>query len=233
DITASSAWPTVGIITEYDPVLNRNTIVDDLPPSAPQNLNVVWDNNHPRLTWDSNSEGDISVYKIWKYAEGSSMIAATITHNPSNVTHTWMDYDVEPAGKFDPKYTYSYKVKAVDAGLQESPYSNQVSIDGYGGLWKQGQTHEINEITSYALNSNYPNPFNPTTTITYQIPKDGYVNLTIYNSLGEVVKILVNEFQSKSSYSVEFNASNLPSGVYLYRLQTNDFSEVNKMILAK
>jgi hypothetical protein len=226
-------WAEQPIVVQEIPGSAQIQVTEDLPPAVPQNPSVAWHNDHPRITWDTNSEDDIAVYKVWKYAAGSSMIAATITHNPSNSTHSWVDYDVEPAGRFDPVITYSYKVKAIDAGTQESPYSSQVSINGTGGIWKESQEQDALEITTYALNSNYPNPFNPTTSITYQIPKDGFVNLTVYNSIGEGVKVLVNEYQSKSSYSVEFDASNLPSGIYFYKLQSNEFSQVKKMILAK
>lgn len=81
--------------------------------------------------------------------------------------------------------------------------------------------------------SNYPNPFNPTTQISYQLPKDGFVNLVIYNSLGQEVAELVNQHHVSGKYSVQFNANNLPSGVYVYKLQVGEFSSVKKMLLTK
>ena len=85
----------------------------------------------------------------------------------------------------------------------------------------------------YSLNSNFPNPFNPTTQISYQIPKNGFVNLVVYNALGQEVEVLVNQHQSSGKYSVQFNASSLPSGVYIYKLNAGEFSSVKKMILTK
>jgi len=85
----------------------------------------------------------------------------------------------------------------------------------------------------YLLSQNYPNPFNPTTTISYTIPKNGFVNLSVYNTLGEKVSNLVNEEQLVGSYKVDFNASSLTSGVYFYTLQTNDFVETKKLVLVK
>jgi len=102
-------------------------------PTQPQNLTITWYNNHPKLTWDTNLEDDISSYKIWKNAGGSSMIAATVSHNPSNNTHSWIDYYVTRSGKFDPTIQYNYKVKAVDNSNKESIYSNMVSI--WGERW--------------------------------------------------------------------------------------------------
>jgi hypothetical protein len=86
---------------------------------------------------------------------------------------------------------------------------------------------------SYELSQNYPNPFNPNTTIKFEIPKDGLVTLKIYDILGAEVATLVNEEKSVGRYEVNFNASSLASGVYLYRIQVNDFVNTKKMILMK
>jgi hypothetical protein len=88
-------------------------------------------------------------------------------------------------------------------------------------------------ITSYDLMQNYPNPFNPTTTITYQLPKNGMVTLKIYDAIGTEVTTLVDEFKSSGRYNVTFNASGLASGVYFCRLQVNDFTSSKKLILMK
>ena len=89
-----------------------------------------------------------------------------------------------------------------------------------------------NEINNFSIAS-YPNPFNPSTTITYQMPKDGFVNLTVYNSLGQEVAVLVNRQQSVGRYSVQFNANNLSSGIYFYRIATGEFNSVKKMLLVR
>lgn len=102
---------------------------------------------------------------------------------------------------------------------------------GYGTL--VGVNDKIEKVEHFKLFQNFPNPFNPATTLTYEIAKDGHVKLIVYNALGEAVKTLVDEFQPKSSYSVKFDATNLPSGVYLYKLQSNEYVEVRKMILTK
>lgn len=85
----------------------------------------------------------------------------------------------------------------------------------------------------FDLSQNYPNPFNPTTNINYSIPKSTFVSLKIYNILGQEVATLYQGFQKAGSYTANFDASKLTSGVYLYRLQTNAFSETRKMILMK
>jgi hypothetical protein len=85
----------------------------------------------------------------------------------------------------------------------------------------------------YALFENYPNPFNPNTIIKYQLPDQGYVSLIVYDLLGREVATLVNEVKPGGYYEVEFNASALRSGVYMYRIQAGSYVETKKMILLK
>lgn len=87
--------------------------------------------------------------------------------------------------------------------------------------------------TSFELRGNYPNPFNPTTVIRYSIPVTAEVNLTVFDMLGREVAVLVNGTQNAGSYDVSFNAANLSSGVYLYRLQSGNFVQTQKMMLVK
>ncbi len=89
------------------------------------------------------------------------------------------------------------------------------------------------EIKEYALFDNFPNPFNPVTTINYQLPLNGLVTLKVYDILGKEVAILVNEQKSKGRYTVKFNASNLASGVYIYQLRINEYVSSKKMLLLK
>ena len=70
---------------------------------------------------------------------------------------------------------------------------------------------------------NYPNPFNPTTTIVYSIPENAFVTMKVYDILGKEITTLINERKSAGNYSINFNASNLPSGVYFYRMQAGSF----------
>jgi hypothetical protein len=85
----------------------------------------------------------------------------------------------------------------------------------------------------FELNQNYPNPFNPTTKITFTLPKDSKVNLSVYNILGERVVELVNEEKKSGYYEYDFDGSRLASGMYIYKIQTSEFSSVKKMLLLK
>ncbi|MDZ7764517.1 MAG: T9SS type A sorting domain-containing protein [Melioribacteraceae bacterium] len=86
---------------------------------------------------------------------------------------------------------------------------------------------------TFELMQNYPNPFNPTTKIEYSLPNSGKVLLKIFDALGQTVEVLVNDIQSAGSYSVNFDGSNLSSGVYIYQLQYNNQQITKKMNLVK
>jgi hypothetical protein len=119
-----------------------------------------------------------------------------------------------------------YRLKQIDFdGSYE--YSDEVMVDNPSPI-------------DFALHQNYPNPFNPTTRITFGIPLKSQVSLKIFNSIGEQVAQLVNEEKEVGSYEVEFNAANLPSGIYFYRLQVyhanggaGSFISIKKMVLLK
>ncbi len=85
----------------------------------------------------------------------------------------------------------------------------------------------------FSLSSNYPNPFNPMTTIEYSVSDLTLVDLRIYNNMGEEIAVLVSEQKAAGNYSVQFNAFNLPSGIYFYRLQAGRQSLVKNMVLLK
>jgi hypothetical protein len=86
---------------------------------------------------------------------------------------------------------------------------------------------------SYLLDQNFPNPFNPSTIINYALPQAGYVKLIVYNILGEEITVLVDGNMSAGNHEVSFNAGNLTSGIYLYRLQAGPRVQVKKMLLTK
>jgi photosystem II stability/assembly factor-like uncharacterized protein len=91
-----------------------------------------------------------------------------------------------------------------------------------------------NEIPDgFSLSQNYPNPFNPKTKIKYSIAEDGYVKLMIYDIAGRIAVDLVNKHQNKGIYEMEFDAANLSSGVYFYRIQSGKFSDTKRMVLVK
>ena len=87
--------------------------------------------------------------------------------------------------------------------------------------------------TDYILYNNYPNPFNPTTNISFNIAESGYTTLKIYDILGNEISTLIKKELVAGKYDVDFDAGNLPSGIYFYQLQTPNFTQTKKMILLK
>ena len=119
-------------------------------------------------------------------------------------------------------------------------FSNNSSTKSYAGFWytyiESITTDVENQLTvptEYKLAQNYPNPFNPVTTIQYSIPQRSNVLLKVYDVLGNEVATLVNEEKDRGVYSVNFDATQLTSGIYFYTLQASDFIETKKMILIK
>ena len=114
---------------------------------------------------------------------------------------------------------------------------NNGSIDNT--LIVQNQVTNINQDqgslfpTEYKLEQNYPNPFNPTTTIGFGIMEKGNVRMSVLNILGEEIKVLLNEEKEAGHHSIDFNGSDLPSGVYFYQLRAGNFIDTKKMLLLK
>jgi photosystem II stability/assembly factor-like uncharacterized protein len=123
-----------------------------------------------------------------------------------------------------------------DEGLVSGIYNYRIKQIDYNGSYKYYNLDEAVEISapeSYALSQNYPNPFNPTTKIKYSVPADGFVNISVYNVLGEKVTDIVNSIQKAGSYEVTFDASSIASGMYLYRMESGNFISVKKMMILK
>ena len=115
--------------------------------------------------------------------------------------------------------------------------SSSSTLEDFGTL-KYSKMTGINTVSSntpdgFELGQNYPNPFNPLTVINYSIPENGKTDLKIYDILGNEVAVLVNEYQSPGTYSVNWNAGNFSSGVYYYTLVTDNFTHTRKMVLTK
>jgi hypothetical protein len=115
------------------------------------------------------------------------------------------------------------------------------NVAGFGP-WSAGWEFRVNITsvtdangipTDYVLYQNYPNPFNPSTTIRYDLPSSTHVTLKVYNTLGQEVATVVDETQEPGHRSAQFDASDLPSGVYLYRVQAGDFVQSKKLILLR
>jgi hypothetical protein len=138
-------------------------------------------------------------------------------------------------------------------GLYDSPPADhawRISFNSNTGNFVQNFSHNANFVdinwtnvtaveeesntpNSFALNQNYPNPFNPSTTITFNLSEGSNVSLKVYDVLGQEVAALLNQNMSIGLHQVQFDATNLHSGTYYYRIETDNYSEVKKMVLLK
>jgi photosystem II stability/assembly factor-like uncharacterized protein len=118
--------------------------------------------------------------------------------------------------------------------LQPGIYSYRLKQIDYNGKFEYSKEVEVTIIPNvFSLEQNFPNPFNPNTVISYSIPSSSNVKLKVYNELGQTVKILEHGYKNAGNYSVNFNAHDLPSGIYFYRLEAGEFMQVRKMMLVK
>lgn len=128
---------------------------------------------------------------------------------------------------------YSDNLQGCSLGSLYSPPNNRPNICFTTTTLTNSGSNFNTLPEKFTLSQNYPNPFNPTTNIKYQIADNSFVTLKIFDVIGREVKTLVNETKTPGSYSVDFNASDLSSGVYFYKIQAGDFSETKKMMLIK
>ena len=131
--------------------------------------------------------------------------------------------------------TESCAYKFVDDNLENGKYSYRLKQIDFNGSYTYSNTIEVivNQPYKYSLEQNYPNPFNPSTIIKYSIPSSSTVQLKVFNILGEEVETLVNEVKSAGNHEINFDANNLPSGIYFYTLKTGKFVQTRKMILIR
>ncbi len=208
----------------YGGPFGRRYIYQDLPPRAPVNLTAVVDTAKIILRWNRNTEADTSHYKIYRSltanftADSTTLIAAT--------TDTF--YIDILRQEYERMY---YKVSCVDKQGNESEPSEEAAI-----LFSTIKDYPIT-INDYKLYQNYPNPFNPQTKISYRLKEGGYVKLYVYNIKGEIIEILVNQYQEGGYYEVEFNIDNknqsvgegedpLASGIYIYQIMVRSKGEI-------
>lgn len=215
-------------------VLRKETC---LPPA---NLTYTWSNDHPKPIWDASDDPELDHYEVWKYKKSSWSLLAT-TSNTYYVDESETRYSV---GGGSVKEYVDYKVRAVDEYDLTSTYTNSihVMVQGYGNEEKinTGLDDEENKpILTYNIDSNFPNPFNPNTTISFSLPERSFVTLKIYNIEGKEITSLVNEQLNTGTYSKMFYGDNLSSGIYFYQIiaksheTEKSFKQIKRMLLIK
>ncbi len=130
-------------------------------------------------------------------------------------------------------YTYSVSITEVDSYGVRSDYSKALTFSVQDDAVTCLENGTSDEQASVALLSNYPNPFNPVTTISYTLPHDDHVTLSVYNVVGQEVVRLVEEYQPAGTYHATWQADRMSSGIYFYRIETSKSVETRKMMLVK
>lgn len=201
------------------------------PSNDYRNLQITSGLNQPiTLDWDEHPNSNVTAYIVWRSKKvlGVQYPPEKLDSIPRGTT-TYTDNEFVKTSRQD--ILLKYDIRAHYEPLSTYAIPTWISVYGFD-FHKADSTQSPGVITDYAI-ANYPNPFNPNTVITYQLPEAGHVTLKIYNSIGKEVSELVNEFKQAGAYTMEYRAGSLASGIYYYRIIVNDYSETRKMILLK
>lgn len=219
-------------------------------PNAPLNLKMRMFTHrhgtnwvrHPKLIWDSNTEADISRYKIYrKIGENGNWSFVTFKNHTNGNQQTWIDEGIIVVPGGNTRVHYKITAWNVNPPNQESNYSNTVNTKTNV---EENEKTLVYIPTHFKLHDNYPNPFNPETTIQYELPEQSKVQLIIYDLLGREIKTLKSVIEDAGFYSIKWNGKDengnpLTSGMYLLNIYVQsiatdkNFSDSNKLILLK
>ncbi len=221
-------------------ILSNNTAIKNTAPSTPGGVLASVIQDTVKLSWDAAMDAQTPsrslTYNV-RIGTGpgmSDILSANadiatgklrIQSNGNAGYKTSMKIQGLPNG------TYYWQVQSVDNGFLGSAFSEEEQFEVSSSPVSNQYENDIPASTE--LSQNYPNPFNPATTISYAIEKQGKVSLKVYDITGRLVQTLVDERKSAGKYTVSFDAANLASGLYLYRLQTEGSVLIRKMTLIK
>ncbi|MBX2974513.1 MAG: T9SS type A sorting domain-containing protein [Ignavibacteriaceae bacterium] len=200
-----------GAAGRYINPFDRNNIV----PVELASFNVEINGNAVTINWSTASETNNKGFSIEKSLDKNQWNELTFVSGKGTTTQT---------------NSYSVMDENIDFGTS---YYRLKQID-FDGKFSYSQIVEVNFApTNFELLQNYPNPFNPTTTISWQIPTNGFVSLKIYDVLGNEVQTLVKGYHNQGRYKTNFDASGLTSGIYFYELKADNYSSIKKLVLMK
>ncbi len=178
--------------------------------------------NNVQLNWHTATEVNNYGFEVER----------RVVKSEQSTVNSWQKIGfVIGAGTSNAPKEYSY----TDAVVSSGNYIYRLKQIDVDGLFKYSQSVEVSlmKTAEFALDQNYPNPFNPSTVISYTLPVNSFVMLKVYSMLGKEVATLVNETKDAGSYAASFNGAQLSSGTYFFKLTTNQFSSVRKMVLTK
>lgn len=196
--------------------------IDNLPPEVPTSLGALPGSESITLEWDAVTSEKVKYYTVYRKTDTADFSAVGYSTGTS-----YVDESVSLT------VTNTYVVTATDFGLNESTKSEPVTVNAIVAIDKQAEIP-----TEFALKPNYPNPFNPETTIEFALPKTSKVTLTIFNLTGQLVQQLVQDEFPAGYQKVVWNGKDyrghaVGSGVYIYTLKAGDFHQTRKMILMR
>lgn len=205
-------------------------------------LNDEWAFVKKASLWDINNQCKPAYYEVVKVAQNYNSLDSLITFTGTLIkneytTESWAQFETALFASHDAmNKNYSYTVSTGDA-LETAKLNLKTAIDSL--VKKSTGIDEAQMPSDYNLSQNYPNPFNPETTISYQLPAEGYVSIKVYDVLGNEVAVLVDEFKSAGKYNINFGVNQLnkhaqlTSGTYFYQLKVNNYLETKKFVLLK
>jgi len=250
------SWNGTGPVPNSARGISRvNAVCFNWPPPPPlisASIHKDGTYNRPKIKIISNFEtNDFLKYEIYKSNAASGWNFNYCGQTTTNEFIDNTEYVLYTGNGDAPPPNCFYAVKTVDLTNYKSNLSNELGYRvgdpicptcGVEGMEGSGDNSFVNSTPESELNltapseysiSSFPNPFNPVTKIYYNLPIQGNVKIEIYNSKGQMIKDLVNEFKFVGNYVADFDGSNLSSGVYFYKIQTNNFSHTKRMILLK
>jgi hypothetical protein len=194
--------------------------------------------NHPRIVWGPYGEanGATLIYNIYRATSSTSTPPSfsnfSLISTVSADTYEFIDSYFTINGNFYVHYYVEVSYIPTEGGKES--YTEKTNIvSTSASLAYKIISHTENKPSTFQVSQNYPNPFNPITKILYSIKEEGFVTLKVYDILGKEIVTLVNENKPTGTYEAEFNASQLPSGMYIYKIQSGSFTDVKKMLLTK
>lgn len=201
------------------------------PPIIPANFTVTdGPYNHPLLEWDGAPHLSYKIYALYEYYNGNSA-----NNEYTTLTESYLDGTViivEPHGQI-PNQVATYSVTSINSIDVESEHTDEISIDVFGRISKQAFVDSGFMPVSYNLFNPYPNPFNPSTTIVFDLPEKSFVSIKMYSITGEEIRTILNEQMDAGRRHFLIDGNGLSSGVYLIRMISNDFVTTKKIIMMK
>ncbi len=179
-------------------------------------FSAIAGDNSVTLNWSTATETNNDHFIVMRDGSPVAVVRGAGTSS-TTINYSWVDSRVNNGT------TYNYALVAVDMNGGRSELSTASATPSINAV----------TVTEYALHTNYPNPFNPTTEIVYDMKDAGVVSLKVYNLLGQAVASLVNGNVNAGRHTVRFDAAGLTSGLYIYKMETNGFSAQGKMMLMK